>query len=102
MNEAKKWFKKSKEDLDTAKACFRIKKFEASAFYSQQAAEKALEALQIKDTGEFSKVHDLLLLANKVGAPKHICDCCAKLSSYYTITRYPDIEEPISGAVVKI
>lgn len=71
--EAKNWLKKAEEDLGTAEDCIKIKRFYAAAFYSQQAAEKALKALQIEKLSRFDKVHDLLTLADSIIiAPKEI------------------------------
>jgi HEPN domain-containing protein len=60
--EAKNWLKESEEDLGTTEDCIKVKRFKASAFYSQQASEKALKALQIQKLGKFYKVHDLLII----------------------------------------
>jgi HEPN domain-containing protein len=90
--EAKNWLKESEEDLGTA---------DASAFYSQQASEKALKALQIQKLGKFDKVHDLLTLADSVEASDDIIACCVKLNPYYTTTRYPDIGEAVSEDTAK-
>jgi len=99
--ETKKWLMKAGEDLGTAEDCMKSKRFSASAFYSQQASEKALKALQIQKFDKFDKVHDLLVLADSVKAPGQITNHCIKLTPYYTITRYPDVEEPISEDVAR-
>ncbi|MDP4039911.1 MAG: HEPN domain-containing protein [Candidatus Pacearchaeota archaeon] len=89
--EYKLWMKKAEEDLDTAKYNFEGKKFSASLFFSQQAAEKALKAFNIKINKELIKTHDLSLLARKVNAPVEIENLCKSLSPAYQSTRYPDI-----------
>lgn len=61
-------------------------------FFAQQAAEKALKSLQIKKFGGFKKVHDLVLLAKYVGAPEEVIENSEKITPFYTITRYPDVE----------
>lgn len=94
--EAENWLNKADEDLATAEDCVRIKRFHASAFYSQQAAEKALKAMQIQLLDRFDRVHDLLMLANSVKAPKEVTNYCTMLTPYYTITRYPDVGDPIT------
>ena len=99
--ESLKWLRQAEEDLKTAEACANAERFDASAFYSQQATEKALKAIQIQRLGRFGKIHDLLTLADSVEAPDEITECCVKLNSYYTITRYPDIGEPIAEETVK-
>jgi len=86
------WLKKSEEDLGTAEDCLKSKRLNACAFYSQQAAEKALKALQIQKFSRFDKVHDLIVLTDSVKAPDEITEYCIKLNPYYTITRYPDLK----------
>lgn len=92
---------RAEEDLGTAEDCIKIKRFHAVAFYSQQAAEKALKALQIEKLSRFDRVHDLLTLAASIKAPTEIVNCCLKLNPYYTITRYPDVEETIKEEAAK-
>lgn len=79
----------------------KIRRFHASAFYSQQAAEKALKAMQIQMLSRFDRVHDLLTLADSVKTPEEILNCCLRLNPYYTITRYPDVGEPIAEKTAK-
>ncbi|MEM0085565.1 MAG: HEPN domain-containing protein, partial [Zestosphaera sp.] len=43
--EALRWFNEALWDLDTAKILYRERRFNAAAFYSHQAAEKACKAL---------------------------------------------------------
>ncbi len=95
------WFVKAEDDYGTAQDCLASRRFSASAFYSQQAAEKSLKALQIERLGRFDRVHDLLILARSLSAPKDIVKWCAKLTPYYVIARYPDVEERITGETVK-
>lgn len=99
--ETLKWLRQAEEDLKTAEACAKAERLDASAFYSQQAAEKALKAIQIQKLNRFEKTHDLLTLADSVKAPAGIIECCVKLNSYYTITRYPDVGEPIAKETIK-
>lgn len=89
--EVTKWWKQSKADLDTAKSNFENEKYYAAVFFSQQAAEKALKALHIKEFKSFPKVHDLVFLSEKLGLPENITEKCDALSKVYTETRYPDL-----------
>ncbi len=50
-DEAKEWLSKSEEDLENAQLLFQNKRLSAAAFFPQQAAEKALKALQIEQQG---------------------------------------------------
>jgi len=43
--EAERWLSEAEWDLDTAQILHNSKKFNASAFYSQQSAKKAVKAL---------------------------------------------------------
>lgn len=89
--EIENWLKQAEDDFETAEVCLNNGKFNASAFHSQQAAEKALKALQIQKLGRFDRVHDILALAGTVNAPGEIITCCIRLTPYYTVTRYPDV-----------
>jgi HEPN domain-containing protein len=94
--ETKKWLEKANQDMDMAQYSFNGKKLDAAAFYSQQAVEKQLKAFQIEKFSEFDKTHDLISLAKKLNAPKEILDCCKDISPYYTVTRYPDLDQSIN------
>lgn len=88
--ETKKWMDKVKEDFRVAKIMFRAKRYGYAAFWCQQAAEKAFKAVQVEREGKFDKVHDLVLLAQKVKAPEELWERCKKLTLAYTYARYPD------------
>jgi HEPN domain-containing protein len=90
--EAKKWLDKALSDLDVAKDMFKLKKYEYAAFWCQQAVEKALKALQIEKESRFDKVHDLVMLSEKINAPHEVKNICKKLTSAYTYARYPDVQ----------
>ena len=99
--EAKEWIEKAEEDLDTAEFNLKGRKMPAAAFYSQQAAEKALKALQIENLRRFDKVHDLVLLGKSVKAPEGMLKICEDLSPFYMITRYPNSKEAYDKEEVK-
>ena len=90
LSEIKRWLDQSKEELDTAGISFSAEKWFAAAFWSQQAAEKALKALYLKEYKELMKVHDLVYLARKLNLPEEIINYCINLSRIYIETRYPD------------
>lgn len=90
MEEAYKWYNQAKKDLDTARFNFDGGKYEAAAFFCQQAVEKALKALYIKRFKRLLKTHDLVLLAKNLKLPKNFVDLCKELSPAYIYTRYPD------------
>jgi HEPN domain-containing protein len=90
--ETGKWWKQSASDLTTAEYNLKGKRLSAAAFYSQQAVEKALKALQIERSDRFDRTHDLVYLADKLGAPDDIVKLCEIITPFYTATRYPDVE----------
>jgi len=100
-NEAKKWFDKSKQDLINAEYNFDGNKFDLSAFLIQQSVEKSLKAMQIEKSDKFDKIHDLLTLAKKLEAPEQILKFCSDINPFYTIARYPDVEEEINRKTAK-
>ncbi|MBI2574781.1 HEPN domain-containing protein [Candidatus Woesearchaeota archaeon] len=91
-----KWMEKAEKEAITAEINLQNKQYEAAAFYSQQSAEKALKAVQIYKLSRFDKIHDLAALAGTVGAPDEVVACCVELNPYYTIARYPDVEEVVT------
>jgi HEPN domain-containing protein len=87
--EEKAWIKKARKDLEASKSSFDSGHYEWSCFQSQQAAEKALKAVYIKKYKKLLKVHDLVLLAKKVSAPKELLQFCRELTLAYEYSRYP-------------
>lgn len=91
--ETRVWLNKAEEDLDTAKFNFKGEKYEPAIFFCQQSAEKAMKAALLEHGGELVKTHDLVLLANKLKAPKDVIEHAKELTFAYTYTRYPDLPE---------
>ncbi len=89
--EVERWLEKANEDLETARYNLKGKRWDAAIFYSQQATEKALKALQIEKLNKFEKIHDLIKLAESVNADKRILDLCDQINPVYFVSRYPDI-----------
>ncbi len=88
-----RWWKKAKKDLSTAKFLLDGEKYEESAFFSQQAAEKALKALCLKKFGKIRKIHDLVELGRDANLPEELLEKAKELTLAYVYSRYPDIEE---------
>jgi HEPN domain-containing protein len=106
MNEEEEWLGKALHDMETARANFQQNIYDASAFFCQQAVEKALKALYIKKFKKLLKTHDLYLLGQKVGLPNNLLEICDKISPFYVETRYPDSyaefdEETVKKAIKK-
>ena len=91
--ETRKWLGRAKKDLDTARLLLENKKHEESAFFSQQAAEKALKALSLEKHKRIRKIHDLVELGRDVKLPEHLLDDAKELTMAYVYSRYPDVEE---------
>ena len=90
----KEWIEQAEEDLGTAEYNLKGERYNATVFYSQQAAEKLLKASYIKKFGKLLKIHDVALLAHTLGAPENIIDI-QKLSTYYVTSRYPASSDKI-------
>lgn len=100
-NEAKLLWEQALEDLKTAEALIEIKRYYASVFFSQQAAEKALKALYIEVKREFPpKTHSLLRLSNELGIKdEEIIDAVLDLNPEYIVTRYPDAANEVPAKI---
>ena len=92
MEEVSKWFDKAEHDMNAAEVNLKEGIYDASAFFSQQAAEKALKALNILKHRKLWKIHDLYELSKEIDAPKGISLLCEKLTQHYIATRYPNDE----------
>ncbi|PFX24292.1 Sacsin [Stylophora pistillata] len=97
-NEAKRWMKQAKEDLNAAKHLeSQQTKFPALVcFLCQQATEKVFKGALYAACGISEKqleTHDVLNLAYEIteldGSPDDIALLAAKLKNYYEQTRYP-------------
>ena len=94
--EFKKWLEQALEDLDTAKVNLNAEKYYASVLFCEQAVEKALKALWLKEKPEdIPFTHDLTLLGKKLNLPKEFFITFKELTSSYTETRYPDMSDVI-------
>jgi len=60
------WLKDAEEDLLSAEILFENKANKGACYHAQQAAEKALKALVIKQGGKPQRVHDLIELRGEV------------------------------------
>lgn len=89
MEEIDQWIEQAKKDLNAADDNVQTENFQWAAFLAQQAAEKALKALYIKRYKELWKVHDLVVLSQKVDAPDKVIQACDALNPHYLVSRYP-------------
>jgi len=91
--EVKRWWSKAKDDLDKAKILFNNKKYDGTALFCQQAVEKGLKTLSLKEKNEIKRIHDLVELGKDINLPQNFLEYCKELTLSYIYSRYPDIEE---------
>jgi len=98
----KEWLSYAKSDLELA----RIAKSpnvmrELLCFHAQQAAEKALKAILIKENIDFPRTHNLRILLDKIPSkinlPAEIEDAVI-LTDYAVSIRYPGDMEDVTDA----
>ena len=97
--EAVRWVKQSKIDLESAKWLLESDPpfSSVACFQSQQVAEKCFKALLFADSGISSKLlesHDLEVLGDKVKekteTAKQTVQLAKRVMDYYLTTRYPN------------
>lgn len=93
--EVKNWWKQSAADLRSAKNMLNSGDYYFSAFASQQAVEKALKALLLKEKSELIKTHSILKIAKLLNFPNELLVKISKLEPVYQETRYPDVSSKI-------
>ena len=90
--DVKYWVDLSKYDIETADAMLSSGRYLYVLFTCQQAIEKMLKALVVKNTKSFPpKIHDLVKLVSlaKIDIETEQKEFLAKLNYYYLETRYP-------------
>lgn len=93
--EASRWLEEALWDLETARILHREKRFNASAFYAHQAAEKAAKALlyYLNEAPWGHSVRELLSrFFERLGRnpPEELMACARELDRHYIPSRYPD------------
>ncbi len=96
----REWLNRAWSNLSLAKAKGSGIYLEDLCFHAQQAAEKAVKALLIKQGVEFPYVHDLaelltLLEQKGIVLPETVKQA-EKLTRFAVFTRYPGIASPVS------
>ena len=76
--EVKNWLEQAEHDIEVAEYNFDGNMLDAAAFYSQQAAEKALKSLYLLKFNKLWRVHDLVRIAKRVEAPTKNCQIMCK------------------------
>jgi len=92
--EAALWLRQAESDLRKAKNDLKTGDWDSAAFWSQQAAEKALKALLLEH-GKACRMHDLPGIAEIIEeelnvSTSEIVDDLRELTIHYTIARYPN------------
>jgi HEPN domain-containing protein len=90
--EARNWWKQAEDDFEKAKILFDNKKYDGTTFFCQQAVEKGLKALIIKEQKKIKKIHDLVRLGKDVELPAPFSQYVKELTQAYIYSRYPDTE----------
>jgi HEPN domain-containing protein len=85
------WWRQAEADLDSAEVLLQSGRWYSASWFAQQAAEKALKALHIEQTGQLApRTHDLEYLGRLVGAPSAIDADLTALNPVFDESRYPD------------
>lgn len=94
--EIENWWKQAKYDLETARLNKGIKRYNVSAFYCQQAVEKALKAFYIYKLADSpGTTHSLIFLAKSCGLSRKFFRFLKELSTEFTASRYPDVTDDL-------
>jgi len=95
------WLRQAKADLETAKYNLSGNIYYASAFFSQQAVEKALKAYYIKERRELKKTHSVSSLAKDLKLPRDLLIKIVNLEEIHRVARYPGIGEKIPSEEIE-
>lgn len=95
----REWLHYAENDQRAAQTLFESGEYEARTFHCQQAVEKFLKAVIVKQTGKRPvHTHDLGALLEKISGievPENIARPVSDVDSYYIGGRYPlDVVDP--------
>ncbi len=96
--ESSRWFEEAEYDLDTAAGNLKIGRFNWACFISQQAAEKAVKAIHIRNGDEVERVHSISSLIKGdmkrslagIDQLSRLLASAMELDRHYVPTRYPN------------
>ncbi|MCX8205205.1 MAG: HEPN domain-containing protein [Candidatus Nezhaarchaeota archaeon] len=95
LEEGLRWLDQALADLKTARDCLKDENYYASAFFSQQAAEKALKGLLYSKGYRALLTHsvvDLLEEASRIeNSFRSFLDYGRELDRHYIGSRYPNL-----------
>jgi HEPN domain-containing protein len=97
------WLKQAESDLRKARNDLATRDWDSAAFWSQQAAEKALKALLL-EAGLVYRGHDLLgmaeLIERELGIQvDEIRSHLRELTIHYTVARYPNAANAVPSEI---
>ena len=95
MEEYERWAKQAEVDLESVEYNLEGKRYYVCANYSQQAVEKLLKALIIKNEGKLIKTHSVTKMAKKLGLPEKLVLKISKLEPVQRESRYPDVSSKL-------
>jgi len=104
--EVRLWIEAAHEDLVDASDAIQRGRWFRTAFFSQQAVEKALKAMffvvRREEPPHICTVTELYRLLKEVGftLPQELEEQLYILNKYYTITRYPDAANGLPSEAV--
>ena len=86
----KDWMDQAEHDLEVAHGTRENGWYDTSVVQSQQAAEKAVKVVWMRDKGRMApRTHAVDELARQVGAPPTIVAAGERLADAYFVSRYP-------------
>ena len=87
-----RWVRQADHDLDNAKKNLDIEAYDVCLILCEQAVEKMLKSLYIKERQEEPpRTHSLRKLIELTDMQDDALKLVAELDSYYLVLRYPDI-----------
>lgn len=87
-----RWIRQADHDLENARKNLDIEVYDVCLILCEQAAEKILKALYIKERREEPpRTHSLRKLIELTDMPDEVLKLVAELDSYYLVLRYPDV-----------
>ncbi len=88
----KDWIEQAEHDLEVAHGTRENGWYDTSVAQSQQAADKAVKALWIREKNQMvRRTHAVDDLAREVGAPPDVVAAGTRLARAYFASRYPDM-----------
>lgn len=97
LNEViERWVRQADRDLENAKKNLDIEAYDVCLILCEQAVEKMLKALYIKERNEEPpRTHSLRKLIDLTNMPDESLKLVTELDSYYMVLRYPDVSNVV-------